>query len=121
MSVSIGIAAYVASTYGQTNFFGEHHDCLLADGEADLCMASVAVAAVVGVLARSVQTGPAVASGTVARLVLWLGLSVLLCAAWWKAGVFAAPAVAPAQAFGIIRLFNVWKAWRTELELKRFQ
>ena len=121
MFLSLAIAAYTASAFPLLDFSGRSHYSIWSDRELVLCASSLALAVLVGVAARRAQAGPAAPGGVAARFVLWLGLSLFVCAAWWSAGLFYAPFVAPAHAFGVIRLFNAWQQWRTALQAKRFR
>ena len=123
LGASLAITAYTAATSELPNMMGSSGSGFWTDRELRWSVLSSGLATWVGALAapRSGAPSNGARAAFAARLILWVGLSVALCAVWFDARLFYAPLVAPLQAFAGIRLCNVWKQWRMEREMRRFR
>jgi hypothetical protein len=120
LGVALALAACAAHWY-RTPTLGEAPERAIWIERDVLCsLASSVVALASGAFAgRSARAGAAAAGSQFLRVVLWLGLSVLLLAAWAHYLFLLTLLIAPAHAFAALRVFALWTSWRSDVKLYR--
>ena len=85
-------------------------------------LASTLVALASGAIAgRSTGAGATGAGSPLLRAALWVGLSLLLLAAWAHYVFLLTLLIAPAHAFAALRVFSLWTRWRADVKLNRLR
>jgi hypothetical protein len=119
--LAVLLAVGAAHWYLPPNFKGSSGGSLWLEPDFLCSAGSSGIAIAVGIWSRRAATGGGGigARSLAARVLIWVGLTLLFLAVWVDYVFLFTLLIAPSHAFACLRLVALWRRWRTEVTWRR--